>query len=221
MPCVLYASFNSSMLSHSHCLVKVTHYDAPRTQFFPTSCHFLSLSSKYSHQRFVLRHPQRVSQITHTPSLLKEIVFGLFWSCYVNVRVSSRSDQLIYSFRAALMYHHFLCFFTGKLTSAWGVLQWPGKSVSWTLFRTVETQIDASKEDGLEVNAKRINRSFENVAKLKCLGTTVTNQNLINEEIESRFDSGNACYHSVQNLLSSRLLSKNVKNEIENYNFCL
>jgi hypothetical protein len=43
------------------------------------------------------------------------------------------------------------------------------------------------------------------------MGTTVTNQNLIQEEIKRRLNSGNACYHSVQNLLSSRLLSKNVK----------
>jgi hypothetical protein len=35
--------------------------------------------------------------------------------------------------------------------------------------------------------------------------------NSIHEEINSRFKSGNACYHSVQNLLSSSLLSKNVK----------
>jgi hypothetical protein len=35
--------------------------------------------------------------------------------------------------------------------------------------------------------------------------------NLIQEEIKRRLNSGNACYHSVQNLLSSRLLSKNVK----------
>jgi hypothetical protein len=40
---------------------------------------------------------------------------------------------------------------------------------------------------------------------------TVTNQNLIQEEIKKRLNSGNACYHSMQNLLSSRLLSKNVK----------
>jgi hypothetical protein len=40
---------------------------------------------------------------------------------------------------------------------------------------------------------------------------TVTNQNLIQEEIKRRFNSGNACYHSVQNLLSSHLLLKNVK----------
>jgi len=46
------------------------------------------------------------------------------------------------------------------------------------------------------------------------LGTTLTNQNSTAEEIKSRLRSGNACYHSVQNLLSSRLLSKNVKIKI-------
>jgi hypothetical protein len=34
---------------------------------------------------------------------------------------------------------------------------------------------------------------------------------LIQEEIKRRLNSGNACYHSVQNLLSSRLLSRNIK----------
>jgi hypothetical protein len=43
------------------------------------------------------------------------------------------------------------------------------------------------------------------------LGTTIINQNLIQEEIKRRLNSGNACYHSVQNPLSSRLLSKNIK----------
>jgi hypothetical protein len=54
-------------------------------------------------------------------------------------------------------------------------------------------------------------RCFENVAQFRCLGTTITNQNLSQEEIKRRLNSGNACYHSVQNLLSSRLLSKNIK----------
>ena len=46
------------------------------------------------------------------------------------------------------------------------------------------------------------------------MGTTLTNQNSIAEEIKSRLKLGNACYHSVQNLLSSRLLSKNLKLKI-------
>jgi hypothetical protein len=57
---------------------------------------------------------------------------------------------------------------------------------------------------------KSANSRIENVAKFKYFGRTVTNQNLIQEEIKGRFNSGNVCYHSVQNLLSSRLLSKNV-----------
>jgi hypothetical protein len=56
-------------------------------------------------------------------------------------------------------------------------------------------------------------RTFENVSQFKYLGATVTNQNFIQEEIKRRLNSGNACYHSVQNLLSSRLLSKNLKLE--------
>jgi hypothetical protein len=40
---------------------------------------------------------------------------------------------------------------------------------------------------------------------------TITNQNLIQEEVEKRLNSGNACYHSVQNLLPSHLPSKNLK----------
>jgi len=40
---------------------------------------------------------------------------------------------------------------------------------------------------------------------------TLTDQNSIQEEIKSRLKFGSACYYSVQNLLSSRLLSKNLK----------
>jgi hypothetical protein len=100
-----------------------------------------------------------------------------------------------------------------------------------TIKKNTEDLIDASKEIGLEINVdktkymllsrhqnvgqhwdiKIANRSFdENVSGFKYLGATVTNQNLIQEEIKRRLNSGNACYHSVQSLLSSRLLSKNL-----------
>jgi hypothetical protein len=49
------------------------------------------------------------------------------------------------------------------------------------------------------------------VSRFRNLGTKVTNQNFIQEKIKRRLNYGNACYHSVQNLLSSRLLSKNLK----------
>jgi hypothetical protein len=110
-----------------------------------------------------------------------------------------------------------------------------------TINKNTETLNGDTKEVGLEVNVektkymlvsrdqnagqnreiKRVNRSFENVSQFKYLGTTVTNQNLIQEEIKRRWNSGNACYHSDQNLLSSRLLSKNVKVRIYKTNFAL
>jgi hypothetical protein len=97
--------------------------------------------------------------------------------------------------------------------------------------KNMETLIDASKEVGLEVNTEKTkymllshhqnsgqsydikiaNRCFENVEKLRYLETTIINQNPIKEEMKRRLNSGNACYHSVQNLMSSRLLSKNIK----------
>jgi len=61
---------------------------------------------------------------------------------------------------------------------------------------------------------KTENSSIERVQELKYLGTTLTNKNSIQEEIKSRLKSGNGCYHSVQNLLSSSLLSKNLKIKI-------
>jgi hypothetical protein len=87
-----------------------------------------------------------------------------------------------------------------------------------TINKNTQTLIDASKDVGLEVNVEKTKymlvsrdqnagqnreikirkRSFENVSQFKYLGTTVTNQNLIQEEMKRRLHSGNACYHSVQ-----------------------
>jgi hypothetical protein len=103
-----------------------------------------------------------------------------------------------------------------------------------TLKENAEALVAATRDTGLEVsadktkhmvmsrdqNAGRIqsvrtdNSIFERVEEFKYLGTTLTNQNSIAEEIKSRLRSGNACYHSVQNFLSSRLLSKNFKIKI-------
>jgi hypothetical protein len=100
-----------------------------------------------------------------------------------------------------------------------------------TVKKNTETLTDDNKEVGLEIyvekakymllsyhqnagqnrDIKIANRSFENVSQFKYLGTTVTNQNLIQEEIKRRMNFGDACYHSAQNLLSSHLLLKNVK----------
>jgi hypothetical protein len=55
------------------------------------------------------------------------------------------------------------------------------------------------------------NSFFERVEEFKYLGTTLTYQNSIQEENKSRLKSGSACYHSVQDRLSSSFLSKNIK----------
>ena len=100
--------------------------------------------------------------------------------------------------------------------------------------KNAESLVAANKEIGLEAKAHKTkymtvsrdqnggrihsmkidSSSIERVEEFKYLGTTLTNQNSIQEEIKSRLKPGNACYYSVQNLLSSRLLSKNLKIKI-------
>ena len=104
----------------------------------------------------------------------------------------------------------------------------------YTVKENAEALVVATKKIGLEVNADKTkymvmsreqaaglshtmnvdNSSIERVEELKYVGTTLTNQNYIQKEIKTRLKLGNSCYHSVQNLLSSSLLSKNLKIKI-------
>jgi hypothetical protein len=108
-----------------------------------------------------------------------------------------------------------------------------GKNID-TIKKNTEALLDASKNVGLEVNPEKskymllshshrtgqkhsiqkVDTSFEDVAKFKYLGTTITDQNCMHEVINNRINLGNSCYHSVQSLLSSRLLSRNLKVKI-------
>ena len=94
-----------------------------------------------------------------------------------------------------------------------------------------EALVAATREIGLEVSSDKTkymvmsrdqnagqnhsvridNSTFERVEDFKYLGTTLTIQNSIREEIKSRLVSANACYQSMQNFLSSRLLSRKLK----------
>jgi hypothetical protein len=89
-----------------------------------------------------------------------------------------------------------------------------------TIKENTGTLLEASRDVGLEIKAEKTNymimsrypnsgqnqnirianESFESLAKFNYLGMTLTNQNDIHDEIKSRLNSGNACYHSVQTL---------------------
>jgi hypothetical protein len=102
-----------------------------------------------------------------------------------------------------------------------------------TIKENSESLLEASRDVGLEINAEKTkymimshhpysgqnqniwiaNELFESVATFKYLRTN-TNQNDIHDEIKSKLNLENACYYSVQNLLSSSLISKNLKIKI-------
>jgi hypothetical protein len=90
------------------------------------------------------------------------------------------------------------------------ILLWPWKCdlVTSSCSKTVPITFPISDQK-LSTNIAK--RSFKDVAKFKHLGTTLTDQNCMHEEINSGINSGNACYHSVQSLLSSRLLYRKIR----------
>jgi hypothetical protein len=78
-------------------------------------------------------------------------------------------------------------------------------------------QVGSSRHCSIRCTAthtSNYNSSFEREEEFKYLGATLTDQNSVREEIKSRLKSGNVCYYSVQNILSSGLLSKNTKIKI-------
>jgi hypothetical protein len=83
-----------------------------------------------------------------------------------------------------------------------------------TLIKFERVATNRHPHTGQKQNIRKANKQFENTAKFKYLGTTLTNQNDIHDEIKSKLNSGNTCYHSIQDLLSSRLISKNLKIKI-------
>ncbi|KAJ4443444.1 hypothetical protein ANN_05113 [Periplaneta americana] len=100
-----------------------------------------------------------------------------------------------------------------------------------TIRENTEILLEASKAIGLEVNPEKTkymimcrdqnivrngdikigDLSLEEVEKFKYPEATVTNINDTREEIKRRINMGNTCYYSVEKLLSSSLLSKNLK----------
>jgi hypothetical protein len=74
--------------------------------------------------------------------------------------------------------------------------------------------ISHCQKAGQRHSIKILNKSFEDVAKLKYLEETPTDQNCMHKVIKSRLHSVNACYQSIQCLLSPHLLSRNVKVKI-------
>jgi hypothetical protein len=61
--------------------------------------------------------------------------------------------------------------------------------------------MSVSREQNADQNldVKIGSRSFENVSQFKYLGTTVTNRNMIQDNIKTKLNFGNACCHSLQN----------------------
>jgi hypothetical protein len=108
-----------------------------------------------------------------------------------------------------------------------------------TTKKNIQTLIDASKEVVLEVNAEKTkymqlsdhqyagqnhdikiaNRSFENVAQFRYLGTTITNKMFFQEEIRGRLNLGNAYTNQSRTFCLLVCYIKTKKSEYKNYNF--
>jgi hypothetical protein len=110
------------------------------------------------------------------------------------------------------------------------LMMWIYREITDPTKKNTETIIHASKEVSLEIDIEkteymlvailspecRSKSGLKNSKQIvwKCVAVQIfedasNNKSLIQEEMRRRMNSGNACYHSVQNFLFSRLLSKN------------
>ena len=83
-------------------------------------------------------------------------------------------------------------------------------SVDRTQYMVMSRDQSAGRSHGIKIDSS----SFAIVEEFKYLGTILTNRNYIQEEMKIRLKSGKACYHFVQNLLSSKWLSKSINIKI-------
>jgi hypothetical protein len=74
--------------------------------------------------------------------------------------------------------------------------------------KTMYVIVSRSKKAEQNHNIKIDNKSFERMDQFRILEKNLRYQNSMQEEIKSRLKSGNACYHSVQNVMSSSFLSR-------------
>ena len=90
------------------------------------------------------------------------------------------------------------------------------KNISLAVNAGKTKHMETGRHGGMIANGhiKIGNNSYEKVKTFKYLGSLLTNQNFIQEEIKCRLKAGNSCYYSVQTLLSSRLLPKKLKIKI-------
>ena len=155
----------------------------------------------FPHSSFVFSNPLKndksrfycISRKKRDLNTFQQQAFHSYWTpTYTNFYTSLMTEEKA----AAEQIHNKDCI--NQSCSSWKIL-------------SVSVHVSQDQNARQSHNIKIDNSSSERVEQFKYLRTTLTNQNSIKEEIKRRLMSGNSCYHSVQNLLSSSLLTKTLK----------